>query len=71
MCNMFKAHILVTEALSRNPDEYREICAHCVRRGERTTNPTSVHAPFCIGVNGSSDHSLCNFSSELQLAYPR
>ena len=38
MCNIFKYHILVAEALSRNPEECREIFERCVRRGEGTTS---------------------------------
>ena len=40
MCNLFKDHILVAEALRCNADECREIFVHCVRRGEWTTSVT-------------------------------
>ena len=58
MCNMFKDHNLVAEALSHNPGERRDIFMHCVRRGQWITNETIVHSPFCIGVNESSRFSL-------------
>ena len=62
MCNMFKYHILVAEALSRNPEECwvasqrnagKYLCNMFgeVSELQAKLSETSVHAPFCIGVN--------------------
>ena len=49
MHNMFKNHILVAEALSRNSDECWEICVHCVRIDVSELQAWhSVHAPFFL-----------------------
>ena len=58
MCNMFKDHNLVAEALSRNPGELWEIFMQCVWIGQWTTSETNVHSLFCIGVNESLRFTL-------------
>ena len=52
MCNMFKDQNLVAEALSRNPEECREIFVYCVFGKvsglQAKLSETSMHLPFCI-----------------------
>ena len=71
MCNMFKNHNLVAEALSRNPEVRREIFVYCVWRGQWTTSEAErdkralailyIH----VGVNEPSPFPLL-FSSQIE-----
>ena len=58
MCNMFKDHILVAEALTRNPEKCQEdfgiylgIVFGEVSGVQTELSETSVYVPFCIGVS--------------------
>ena len=69
MRSMFKDHILVAEALSRNPEEcqrFLSIVFGEVSGLQLKLSETSVHAPFCIRVNEPSRFPL-QFSSQVGL----